>query len=79
MKNRRDCEELSIEIQLTTSKLLSHNTIRRFFGLDKNQYTTRKQTLIYSPDVAVTTTTLTSNLKGRQVVPYRGDNTLFIS
>ena len=45
IKTRRDCEELSVEIQIATSELLSYNTIRRFFGLDKNQFTTRKQTL----------------------------------
>jgi len=45
IKNRRDCEDLSIQIQLATSQLLSYNTIRRFFNLDKNNYKTRRQTL----------------------------------
>jgi hypothetical protein len=45
IKNRRDCEELSLQIQLTTSQLLSYNTIRRFFHLDKNNYKTRRQTV----------------------------------
>jgi len=43
--NRRDCEELSEQIQVVTSHLLSYNTIRRYFGIVKGQFKTRRQTL----------------------------------
>ena len=45
IKNRRDCEELAEEIQVVTTQFLSYNTIRRYFGIDKGQYKTRRQTL----------------------------------
>lgn len=45
IETRGDCETLSDLISEHTGVLLSYNTIRRFFGLDKNKYRTRASTL----------------------------------
>lgn len=45
IETRGDCETLADQISEHTGVILSYNTIRRFFGLDKNKYRTRESTL----------------------------------
>lgn len=42
---RKDCEVLSEDIEIKTGKYLNYNTLRRFFGVDKNGVTPQTATL----------------------------------